>query len=119
VLILDEATANLDYATELGIRHALLSRASHPTTLVITHRYSMAEICDKVIVLQAGRVAAQGTPGELRASCEWFAQFAASGAAQVESTDASSSSRDNASDAARNDDNTNAADADEELEDDT
>jgi ABC-type multidrug transport system fused ATPase/permease subunit len=85
VLILDEATANLDYATELGIRHALLSRASHPTTLVITHRYSMAEICDQVIVLQAGRVAAQGTPAELRASCEWFAQFAASGAAQAES----------------------------------
>jgi ATP-binding cassette, subfamily B, bacterial len=85
VLILDEATANLDYATELGIRHALLSRASHPTTLVITHRYSMAEICDQVIVLQAGRVAAHGTPAELRASCEWFAQFAASGTAQAES----------------------------------
>lgn len=80
VLILDEATANLDYATELGIREALLGRTgAHPTTLVITHRYSMAEICDEAIVLKAGRVIAQGPPAELRKSCDWFAQFAASG----------------------------------------
>jgi ATP-binding cassette, subfamily B, bacterial len=84
VLILDEATANLDYATETGIRRALLERAERPTTLVITHRYSMAEICERVIVLEAGRVIAQGTPAELVASCAWFAQFAASGVAQAE-----------------------------------
>jgi ATP-binding cassette, subfamily B, bacterial len=119
VLILDEATANLDYATELGIRHALLCRASHPTTLVITHRYSMAEICDNVIVLQAGRVVAHGTPAQLRASCEWFAQFSASGAAQAESADASSSARDKSSDVAHTDDKMNRADTDEELEDDS
>jgi ABC-type multidrug transport system ATPase subunit len=80
VLILDEATANLDYATETGIREALLARPVKPTTLVITHRYSMAEICDHVVVLAAGRVLAAGTPGELRASCAWFAEFAASAA---------------------------------------
>ncbi|TAL02280.1 MAG: ABC transporter ATP-binding protein, partial [Rhodospirillaceae bacterium] len=62
VLILDEATANLDYATETEIRHALLGQSLRPTTLVITHRYTMAEICDHVIVLQAGRVIAQGAP---------------------------------------------------------
>jgi ATP-binding cassette, subfamily B, bacterial len=82
VLILDEATANLDYATETEIRHALLERVSRPTTLIITHRYSMAEICDHVIVLQAGRVIAQGTPAELNAANEWFAKFATSGASQ-------------------------------------
>ena len=84
VLILDEATANLDYATETGIRRALLDRADQPTTLVITHRYSMAEMCERVIVLEAGRVIAQGTAAELVASCEWFARFAASGAAPAE-----------------------------------
>ena len=46
---------------------------------MITHRYSMAEICDEAIVLKAGRVIAQGPPAELRKSCDWFAQFAASG----------------------------------------
>ena len=86
VLILDEATANLDYASETGIRHALLGRAEQPTTLVITHRYSMAEICDHVIVLEAGRVVAQGTPADLIASCEWFAQFSASGPTPADST---------------------------------
>jgi ATP-binding cassette, subfamily B, bacterial len=78
VLILDEATANLDYATEIAIRDALLSRREHPTTLVITHRYSMAEICSHVIVLERGRVIAQGSPDELIATCPWFADFAAS-----------------------------------------
>jgi ATP-binding cassette, subfamily B, bacterial len=78
VLILDEATANLDYATEIAIRDALLNRREQPTTLVITHRYSMAEICAHVIVLERGRVIAQGPPDELIATCPWFAQFAAS-----------------------------------------
>jgi ABC-type multidrug transport system fused ATPase/permease subunit len=78
VLILDEATANLDYATEIAIREALLSRHEQPTTLVITHRYSMAEICSQVIVLERGRVIAQGSPADLVATCPWFADFAAS-----------------------------------------
>jgi ABC-type multidrug transport system fused ATPase/permease subunit len=93
VLVLDEATANLDYATETGIRHALLDRTSHPTTLVITHRYSMAEICDRVIVLQSGRVIASGAPAEVRASCEWFAEFAASGEAHLQAAPASPAGR--------------------------
>lgn len=84
VLILDEATANLDYATETAIRNALLRQTSHPTTLVITHRYTMVEICDRAIVLDAGRVIAHGTPGELVRSCPWFAQFAASGVAKAQ-----------------------------------
>ena len=78
VLILDEATANLDYATEIAIRDALLHRTTHPTTLVITHRYSMAEICSHVVVLERGRVIASGTPAELVETCPWFADFAAS-----------------------------------------
>ncbi len=83
VLVLDEATANLDYATELGIREALLGRVSHPTTLVITHRYSMVEMCDEAIVLDRGRVIARGTPDRLQTSCEWFARFAASAVEQA------------------------------------
>jgi len=82
VLILDEATANLDYATEQGIRKAVLDRPGKPTTLVITHRYAMAETCDQVIVLTAGKVLARGTPAELIRSCPWFADFAASGEPQ-------------------------------------
>ncbi|HVN42053.1 MAG TPA: ABC transporter ATP-binding protein, partial [Steroidobacteraceae bacterium] len=58
VLILDEATANLDYSTEREIRSALLEREDRSTTLVIAHRYSMVEHADHVVVLDAGRVTA-------------------------------------------------------------
>lgn len=42
ILILDEATANLDYATEAEVKHALNSMRHGRTTLVIAHRFSFA-----------------------------------------------------------------------------
>jgi ABC-type multidrug transport system fused ATPase/permease subunit len=76
VLVLDEATANLDYATEGEIRRALFGDGPRPTTLVIAHRYSMVEHADQVVVLDRGRVAERGTPAELLAAGGWFARFA-------------------------------------------
>lgn len=76
ILILDEATANLDFATETEIRHALKKLMPRPTIMVIAHRFSMVEDADQVIVLDNGRVAEQGTPAELIASGGWFAEFA-------------------------------------------
>jgi ABC-type multidrug transport system fused ATPase/permease subunit len=78
VMILDEATANLDYATESEIRRVLFARGDHPTTLVIAHRYSMVEHANYVIVMEAGKIIDQGTVPELIARCGWFASFAAS-----------------------------------------
>ena len=78
VMILDEATANLDYATESDIRGSLFAMTARPTTLVIAHRYSMVETADHVIVLDAGRVTEQGSVAELIARGGWFARFAAS-----------------------------------------
>ena len=77
LLILDEATANLDYATEAEIRRALLQQVPRPTTLVIAHRYSMVEDADWVYVLRDGRVEEQGSVAELIAGGGWFARFAA------------------------------------------
>ncbi len=77
ILVLDEATANLDYSTEREIRHALLDSPSRPTTLVIAHRYSMVQDVDHVIVLDAGQVVAQGSVNDVIASNAWFAKFAA------------------------------------------
>ena len=68
ILILDEATANLDFATETEIRHALKKLTPRPTIMVIAHRFSMVEDADQVIVLDNGRVAEQGTPAELIAA---------------------------------------------------
>jgi ABC-type multidrug transport system fused ATPase/permease subunit len=77
LLVLDEATANLDYATELEVKHALTQLSPRPTMLVIAHRYTMMKEADYVYVMQEGRVAEEGTPAELSAQGGWFAQLAA------------------------------------------
>ena len=79
ILVLDEATANVDYATEAEIKRALATMRGQRTTLVIAHRYAMVADADHVIVLDEGRVAAQGTPEQVQAENPWFAAFTASG----------------------------------------
>lgn len=76
ILILDEATANLDFATELEVRTALAKLRSGRTTLIVAHRYSMVKDADHVLVLEAGQVVEQGTPAQLRGSGGWFARLA-------------------------------------------
>jgi len=80
ILLLDEATANLDYATEAEVKQALEQMRQGRTTLIIAHRFSMVRDADHVVVLEAGKVTATGTPAELIARGGWFAQFAQSGA---------------------------------------
>ena len=77
VLVLDEATANLDYATEADVKQALNELSHRPTMLVIAHRYSMIRDADRVIVLERGRVIEEGTPGELASAGGWFSRLAA------------------------------------------
>ncbi|MEN9705109.1 MAG: hypothetical protein RLZZ393_988 [Pseudomonadota bacterium] len=76
ILILDEATANLDYATESEVRKVLLEHPDRPTTLVIAHRHSMVAQAGHVVLLVGGRVADQGSPRELCERNAWFAAFA-------------------------------------------
>ncbi len=76
LLVLDEATANLDYATENEIKNALARLMPRPTMLVIAHRYTMVKEADHVVVIQDGRVAEEGTPGELIVRGGWFATLA-------------------------------------------
>ena len=80
ILVLDEATANLDYVTENEVKQALGGLAPRPTTLVIAHRYSMVKDADHVVVLDQGRVVEQGSPRELMAAGGWFARLAAQSA---------------------------------------
>ena len=77
LLILDEATANLDYATELEVRHALAQLSPRPTMLVIAHRYTMMKDADHVYILKDGQVVEQGPPAKLLAQGGWFAELAA------------------------------------------
>jgi ABC-type multidrug transport system fused ATPase/permease subunit len=65
ILILDEATANIDTFTELLVQQGLKRLLHGRTALVIAHRLSTIKGADSIIVLQAGRIAEQGTHAEL------------------------------------------------------
>ncbi len=68
VLILDEATANVDTETEVLIRDALRRLMRERTTIAIAHRLSTIRDADRILVMQAGRVSAEGTHEELMAA---------------------------------------------------
>lgn len=76
ILVLDEATANLDYATEQEVRRTIEEIRRANTVIVIAHRFSMIQDADQVIVLDDGRVAEMGSPSALIAQGGWFAAFA-------------------------------------------
>jgi len=65
ILILDEATANLDPVTEREVMAAIHTLMAGRTTLIITHRLVGLEVADHILVLQAGRVVERGRHGEL------------------------------------------------------
>jgi thiol reductant ABC exporter CydC subunit len=65
ILILDEATANLDSLTERDVMAAIHALMSGRTTLIITHRLVGLEVADEILVLQAGRVVERGRHHDL------------------------------------------------------
>jgi ABC-type multidrug transport system fused ATPase/permease subunit len=65
ILILDEATASIDTATEDLLQSALTKLAANRTTIVIAHRLSTIVNADKILHLESGRVLESGTHKEL------------------------------------------------------
>ncbi|MFQ5967076.1 MAG: ABC transporter ATP-binding protein [Acidimicrobiia bacterium] len=65
VIVLDEATSNLDPGTEARIDAALRALLAGRTAIVIAHRIRTAERADRVLVVEGGRIVEQGTPEEL------------------------------------------------------
>ena len=67
VLVLDEATSNLDPGTELIVEHALDSLMRGRTTIVVAHRLSTIQRADRIGVIDSGRLAELGSHDELLA----------------------------------------------------
>jgi len=76
ILVLDEATANLDYNTEAEVKHAIHHLRGSSTIIIIAHRFSMVRDADHVYVLGGGGILEQGTPEALIEAGGWFAAFA-------------------------------------------
>ena len=75
VVLLDEATASLDVENETKVQEALSRLLVGKTVIVIAHRMRTVMSADKVVVLEEGRVAEQGSPAELMAKGGLFARM--------------------------------------------
>ena len=65
ILILDEATSSLDSESEKKIQDAIDKLMHGKTSLIIAHKFSTIKKCDKIILIDKGRIIAQGTHEEL------------------------------------------------------
>jgi ATP-binding cassette subfamily B protein len=75
ILILDEPTSAVDAETERSILEALERLRQGRTTFLIAHRLSTVRSADRIVVLKDGGIAESGTPGELLARGELYAQM--------------------------------------------
>jgi subfamily B ATP-binding cassette protein MsbA len=70
ILILDEATSDLDAENEFLVQRALATLMAGRTVLVIAHRFATIRAADRVVVVDGGRIVENGRPGELMARAD-------------------------------------------------
>lgn len=75
ILIMDEATANLDAVNEKNIMENILSLRKGKTTIVVSHNLNIVRDVDKIIVIEAGNKLAEGKHNDLINSCQLYKQL--------------------------------------------
>jgi ATP-binding cassette subfamily B protein len=76
LLLLDEATSALDAESETLVQKALKRLMLNRTTIVIAHRLATIQSCDRILVLDHGRIVEQGTHAALAAAGGLYARLA-------------------------------------------
>src|SRR5690606_33432132 len=75
ILLLDEATAQVDGITEAAIQQVIRDRSSRGAVITIAHRLSTVIDADRIIVMEDGRIRAQGSHDELLATDSLYRQL--------------------------------------------
>jgi ATP-binding cassette subfamily B multidrug efflux pump len=75
IYLFDDSFSALDYATDAALRAALAKETKHATVVIVAQRVATIRNADRIIVLDAGRIAGRGTHGELMASNETYREI--------------------------------------------
>ena len=78
ILILDDSTSSVDVETETKIQDAMKGLMRHSTSFVVAQRISTVLHADKIVVVDEGRIVAQGTHRELMQSSPVYQEIYAS-----------------------------------------
>ena len=75
ILILDDSSSALDFATDAALRKAIKKSSTHMTVLIVSQRVSAIKQADKIIVFDDGHIAGTGTHKELMGNCEIYKEI--------------------------------------------
>lgn len=75
ILILDDSASALDFATDAALRKAIRNASDDMTVFIVSQRAASIMYADKILVLDDGRIAGQGTHEELLKSCEVYQEI--------------------------------------------